>query len=696
LTATDYGPATIDTLNDNATVTIADNDAALVSISANDPAAGEPADPGQFTVTLSSVSSTDTTVSYTVTGTATDGADYTALSGTVTIFAGATTATIDVTVLDDALVESLEDVVVTLAGITAGDADITVDAVNDTATVSILDDDAASVTINDVVINEGAGTATLTVTLGGNVAGGFSVDYASADGSASAGSDYTATSGTLNFLGNNGETQSIVVPITNDGLLEGSETLTLTLSNLSNALVTFSDDTGQVTINDDDIALVSIAATAPASEPAANGQFTVTLSSASSTDTTVSYTVTGTATDGSDYSALSGTVTILAGTTTATIDVTVLDDTLFEGSEDVVVTLAGITAGDADITVDGANDTATVNILDDETATPVVPNQNFSVDENSAVGTIVGVVTASDVEADTYTKMYWVDEANDSIYRANLDGSALELLVTGLGDPVDLAIDFVGGKMYWVDSLTGKVQRANLDGTGIQDLYNGADPRGIALDLAADKMYWTDTGTNMIQRANLDGSNVENLVTVGVSGPRGITLDLNAGKMYWADLTSNDIKRANLDGSSVEVVVSGLGDPRGVALDLAAGKVYWADTGANKSQHGSDRPRRHHAGSRGGQDVLDRLGNGQDSARQPGWLRCGRPDNQRAHHAPRHRAQRSTRDPDLLDHRRQHGRRLRHRRRHRPDHRGLDAPARFRSEPDLQPHRGSNGFRRQL
>ena len=73
--------------------------------------------------------------------------------------------------------------------------------------------------------------------------------------------------------------------------------------------------------------------------------FTVTLSAASSTDTTVSYTVVGTATLGSDYTALSGSVTILAGATSATITVPVLDDALVEGTETVVVTLASITAG---------------------------------------------------------------------------------------------------------------------------------------------------------------------------------------------------------------------------------------------------------------------------------------------------------------------------------------------------------------
>ena len=118
--------------------------------------------------------------------------------------------------------------------------------------------------------------------------------------------------------------------------------------------------------------LVSIAATdTPATEPGGgvdDGQFTVTHSSASATDTVISYVVlaASTATAGSDYTALSGTVTIPALATTATIDVAVLDDAFVEASETVVVQLTGITSGDPLIMVDSANDTDTVTIDDDD------------------------------------------------------------------------------------------------------------------------------------------------------------------------------------------------------------------------------------------------------------------------------------------------------------------------------------------
>ncbi|HHP7232168.1 MAG TPA: Calx-beta domain-containing protein [Xenococcaceae cyanobacterium] len=118
---------------------------------------------------------------------------------------------------------------------------------------------------------------------------------------------------------------------------------------------------------------VSITATQNAAEPDVDGQFTVSLSEIAATDTTVTYLTTGTATSSSDYTALSGEVTIPAGSLNAPIDVAVLDDQDLEGSEDVIVTLNAITAGDANIEL-GTSTTATVTIADDEDINGTVIN----------------------------------------------------------------------------------------------------------------------------------------------------------------------------------------------------------------------------------------------------------------------------------------------------------------------------------
>jgi hypothetical protein len=140
LTGITAGDASIavDTDNDEATITIPDNDNALVSIAATDDVVDETgSNNGVYTVTLSNQSSSATTVSYTVSGTATSGTDFTALSGTVTIPANTSSAAINLTILTDVLVEADETVIVTLTGITAGDDAIAVDTSNDEATITI-------------------------------------------------------------------------------------------------------------------------------------------------------------------------------------------------------------------------------------------------------------------------------------------------------------------------------------------------------------------------------------------------------------------------------------------------------------------------------------------------------------------------------------------------------------------------------
>ena len=162
------------------------------------------------------------------------------------------------------------------------------------------------------------------------------------------------------------------------------------------------------------------------------------------------------------------------------------------------------------------------------------------------------------------SQMYWTSAGR--IQRANLDGSNIEDLVTGLDWARDLALDVAGGKMYWTN--TGRIQRANLDGSNIEDLVTGLDsPRRLALDVVGGKIYWLDWW-DKIRRTNLDGSNIEDLVTGLDSPPEDLALDVAGGKMYWTD-RSGAIRRTNLDGSNIEDLVTGLDSPRGLALYLS-------------------------------------------------------------------------------------------------------------------------------
>ena len=210
------------------------------------------ATPFVFTVSLEKASALPVTVNYaTVDGTANAGSDFTALApgAQLTFAPGETTKTIAVDVLGDTSVEAHETFSVVLSSPT--NATIA----NDTGTGTILNDDTL-VRINDASVLEGhSGThaMTFTVSLSAPTALAVSVDFASADGTATAGSDYIAlTPGTLNFAP--GETsKTIAVDVLGDTVVEPSEIFSVVLSAASNAVI--DDATGVGKILDDDVSL---------------------------------------------------------------------------------------------------------------------------------------------------------------------------------------------------------------------------------------------------------------------------------------------------------------------------------------------------------------------------------------------------------------------------------------------------------
>ncbi|ESQ77694.1 Calx-beta domain-containing protein [Asticcacaulis sp. AC402] len=167
---------------------------------------------------------------------------------TVTILDGQASASFDVTAVDDVDFDGSNTVTVTATA--AGHID-------GSDSIVVTDDDAANVSIDDVAITEGdAGTTilTFTVTRSDNL-GSFTLDYATANGTASAGSDYVAASGGLNFAAGGDLTQTISVTINGDLSAEVNETFTVNLSNLVSTQggAVIADGTGTGTIENDDV-----------------------------------------------------------------------------------------------------------------------------------------------------------------------------------------------------------------------------------------------------------------------------------------------------------------------------------------------------------------------------------------------------------------------------------------------------------
>ncbi|MDP9402881.1 MAG: hypothetical protein M3P85_06005, partial [Actinomycetota bacterium] len=281
-------------------------------------------------------------------GTATAGSDYTNTSGTVSFAAGDATATITVPVTGDTADEPNETFNVTLsdpAGTTLDD---------DTGAGTIADDDGG-LSIDDVSVVEGdTGNtdATFTVTRTGDTTGAASATFTTSDGTATAGSDYTAATDTVSFAAGDA-TETISVVVTGDTVAEPNETFNVTLSDPVDT--TLNNDTGVGTITDDDGALsVNDVSVAEGDAGTSNATFTVTRSGDTTGTASATFTTSdGTATAGSDYTATtdtSDTVSFAAGEATATITVPVTGDTVVEPDETFTLTLSepvGTNLGDA-------------------------------------------------------------------------------------------------------------------------------------------------------------------------------------------------------------------------------------------------------------------------------------------------------------------------------------------------------------
>jgi len=283
-------------------------------------------------VTLNTASTSTIDVNYTTAdGTASQGLDYTAASGTLTFAPGETSKTFTVAIADDQLDEPDETISLSLS-LSGRGATITASS----ATLTILDNDPApTIALPEAVaVPENAGAGTINVALSAPSAQTVTVDYATAPGTATEGQDYTATNGTLTFAP--GETsKTIGVPIVDDQLSEGAETIQLTLSNPVNAVLGASAS-ATMTIEDNDD-LPSVAISSPplnVPEDAGIASVVVTLSTAAGQPVTVDYASSdGTAGAPGDYTATNGTLTFAPGETSKTIDVPIVDDSVDEGDE---------------------------------------------------------------------------------------------------------------------------------------------------------------------------------------------------------------------------------------------------------------------------------------------------------------------------------------------------------------------------
>ncbi len=464
------------------TYTILDDDTAAAVPYAGFAAAGssvsEAAGTTNLLVTLSAPAPGPVSLDYAVTGgTATSPADYTLASGTVSFAAGQSVKATPVTIVQDTDVESNETVVVTLSNPSSAQ----LSALN-THTLTITDDDFPTVTIaaTDASATESGDPGTFTIMRLGSTAGNLTVNYtiATGTGQATNGTDYTLI--TTSAVIPDGQTSATVtISPQQDTTNEGNETVTLTLA--TDAAYTLGASvSATVTIADDDRSTVTIVANdANASETAGNpGQFTVTRTAPTTASLTVNLSISGTATNGTDYANIASTVTIAANQTSAVINVSPVDDAVTEGPEDVTIALA---SGNYDI---GTANFASVTIADNDNPPvlfistpasqgPLIANGN---------GIIVGA-TVTDDGAPQPVTLTWSQVAGSGTATIESPNSATTAVTFSTSGTYVLRVTATDGQFTVSDQTTVVVGNALVAANWItQDLGPSSARRGQGLE----------------------------------------------------------------------------------------------------------------------------------------------------------------------------------------------------------------------
>ena len=354
-------------------------------VSIDDVTANEADGEAQLTISLSEPASSPSEVRFaSASGSATSGSDFTSRSGTIVFNTGQTQATRAFQITQDNIDEANETFTVQLSnpdGLTIA---------RGTGTVTIIDDDnggnpppppppsgGPEFSITSVEVDEGDGSAVLTVSLSEAAPNQTQVNFASASGTATMGADFTGRSGRITFSA--GETQKTrTFDINQDNISESAETFTVQLSNSVGAGIAVG--TGVVTIIDDDGSSPPPPPPPPAGGPviSVSGgnvseggllRFTFTLSEPSTEIVRLEFTTVadGTATSDVDFESRSGTARFLAGQLEAIRDITTLSDNASEPNETFSVRISN--AENATISVASAVGT----ILDDDGGSPPPP-----------------------------------------------------------------------------------------------------------------------------------------------------------------------------------------------------------------------------------------------------------------------------------------------------------------------------------
>jgi hypothetical protein len=353
--------------------------------------------------------------------------------------------------------------------------------------------------------------------------------------------------------------------------------------------------------------------------PSSIASFTVTLNLPSTTPVTVAYaTASGTATSGSDFTPVSGTLTFAPGQTSQTVLVPILNDTLVSPTETFTLNLSNATGA----TITGAQGTGT--IYDDDSIKFYVVNDGSSVDQNYRYGR-TGIALGNTalnggdsaprgIAANAAGTTDWVIDANKRVYVYNAAGSLLGSWSPGSLSPhANVQGVATNGTDIWiVDAYQRKVYRyagaaSRLSGSqsASSSFYlNSSDTNPTDIVTDGTSFWVVDAAADMVFKYTLSGSFLGSWTLGAVSSPTGITLDpTNVGTLWVVDSAADRVyKYDNAAGvtsgslwpSTSFALATGNTNPEGIADPPAPALVAGRTTMLTGTAHPSGSLAAHH------------------------------------------------------------------------------------------------------
>ncbi|MDB9390714.1 beta strand repeat-containing protein [Microcystis aeruginosa] len=435
-----------------------------------------------YTFTRSGVTINPLTVNYTLGGTATLNTDYTrsGTTNTVTFAANSSTATITVDPTADTTVEPDETVILTLAsgtGYTIGTTTpVTGTITNDDVTLPSI-----TLTVSPASVTEdGTSNLIYTFTRSGVTTNPLTVNY-TLGGTATLNTDYTrtGTNNTVTFAAGS-STATVTVNPTADTIVESNETVILTLAaGTGYTIGTPNAATG--TINNDDVSQLSINNITVVEGQDSNAILTVTVNNPNPQPISVNYTTAPiNATANVDYTSKTGTLTIAANTSTATISIPILNDNLNE-----------------------ANETFAINLSNPVNAT-LTNNQGIVTISDTLTANVTTTLPAN-VENLTLTGTANINGTGNTLNNIITGNSGNNILNGATG--IDTLIGGLGNDTYQVDTTTDTITENANQGTDTVE-------SSVTYTLGNNLENLTLTGTTNI---NGTGNTLNNIIT-GNSG----------------------------------------------------------------------------------------------------------------------------------------------------------------------------------